>query len=89
VYIEKPGYNNVIVEGVSTESTSITDALDRLTVSSGAIVAFDSSVTIGELLSEEDAETTDVCKVIVPDGTTLTATAMGMVVSDGGRHNKS
>ncbi|WAR26297.1 TENX-like protein [Mya arenaria] len=77
VYTEQPGSNNVLVEGKSTEKTSIKSSLDRLTIANGATVQIDSSVTIGELISEEDSESTDVCMLIVPASKTLTATSMG------------
>lgn len=76
IYVEYPGVSKVLVTGRGTESTSLTETLDTVSIEQGALVTIGSDITISNLLAV-DSDNGDVCKLTVESGNTLTATAMG------------
>jgi len=77
VYVEKRGSGQCTVDGESSLVTEINTDLDMLTIRAGATVSVSSSVTIGQLMSE-DGDSTAMCFLDIPAGVTLTANSVGM-----------
>lgn len=73
VYLKYPGTEQVIIDGMGTETSPITRDINTLVIGN-ADISVESSVTIEKLvtMSPETA-----CKLTVHKGNTLTATIMG------------